>query len=259
MGKIRWRPQDVDELKKEVERYNRKLKRLSKQGFESELFQPSKSFKKVQSDIKTRKQYKDYIAHLRNFTERGSEKRFEPASAKGIQISKGEVKELDRLIKIVNSDRRKRIKEYQKRTGASVKNLPEHDIQQYTLQMKPNVEKHLKSLSYNGSMNRMNFQKFIESAQTQSDEAYINERYERFLSNYIEHLPRHIGSENAYDIINRLGNIPAKDFYYLSLEYPELTIEFLYDPIEADEMTELISSVLDKVEFETFDMGTDYR
>lgn len=259
MANIKWRPQDIDELRKEIERYNRKVKRLAKKGFESDLFPVSKPFKEIQKDITTRGEYKDYLAHLRNLTEKGSEYKYTPASEKGVTISKGEVKELDRMIKIINSDRRKRIKEYQERTGANVKNLPEHDIQQYTLQLKPTVDKQLKKANYGGSMNRMNFQKFIESVQIQSDKDYIEERYDRFLETYIEHLPRHLSEEQTYDIVNRLGNINAKDFYYLSLEYPELTVEFLYDPLTVQEKYEQITSVLDTVGFESFDVGTDYR
>lgn len=259
MANIRWRTKDIEQLQKEVERYNRKLRRLKKKGFESDLFDISKPMKELKKTITTRGEYNDYLAHLRNLTEKGSEYRYTPAGEKGLAVSKGEVKELNRLIKIINSDRRKRIKEYEIRTGAKVKNLPEHDIQQYTLQPKRTAEKHISTLNYNGSMNRMNWKKFVEGVITQSDEDYIEQRYNRFLEAYIEHLPRHIRSEKAYDIINRLGNYNAKDFYFLSLEYPELTIEFLYDPIEADEKADLIIDVLDKTESQYFNVGTDYR
>lgn len=259
MANIRWRTKDVEELRKEIERYNRKLKRLEKKGVESDIFQPSLPFKDVKTQITTRAQYKDYLSHLRNLTERGSEKRYAPAAEKGISISKGEVKELDRLVKIVNSDRRKRAKEYENRTGEKVRTLPKQDVQRMTLKPKKNATQQIASIDYGGSMNRMNFKKFVESVKTQSDVKTITERYSRYKANYIEHIPRHIPPDEAAEIIERINQIPDKDFYYLSLENETFTVEYLYDPVTADEKAEQILSTLDEVEYSMTDDEEEFE
>lgn len=253
MPNIRWRSKDIDELRKEIERYNRKLKRLEKKGFETDIFQPSLPFKEVKTQITTRAQYKDYLSHLRNLTERGSEKRYAPAAEKGIAISRGEVNELDRLVKIVNSDRRKRAKEYEKRTGEKVKNLPKQDVQRLALKPKKNATQHIAELNYGGSMNRMNFKKFVESTKKQSDPNRINQMYERYKADYIKMLPYHIPADKAAEIIDRIDKMSAADFYYLSAQNEVLTIEYLYDPVTADEKAEQILSTLDEVDYSISD------
>lgn len=246
MAKIRWRPQDIEEMRKEIERYNRKVRRLAKKGFESDLFNISKPFKEIQKDITTRGEYKDYLAHLRNLTEKGSEYQYTPAKEKGITISKGEVAELDRMVKIINSDRRKRAKEYEKRTGAKVKNLPQQDIQRLTLKPKQSATKKIATMDY-GGLNKMNFEKFTESVQTQSDKDYIDNRYQINKQRYVEQMPNRLGIY-TYDIMDRIDKIPDKDFYYLQIEYPELSYEFMYnDPLTPSEKAEYIESILDEL------------
>ena len=247
MANIRWREKDIEELRKEIERYNRKLKRLEKKGVESDIFQPSLPFKEVKTNITTRAQYKDYLSHLRNLTEKGSEKKYAPAAEKGIAISKGEVAELDRLVKIINSDRRKRAKEYEKRTGNKVKNLPKQDIQRMSLKPKKTATQQIDSLHYGSSMNRMNFQKFKESVKTQSDPETINRRYERYKAEYIGHLKFHLKPDDVTKITDRIMSMPAVDFYYLSIENEIFTVEYLYDPATADEKAEQILSALDEL------------
>lgn len=253
MANIRWREKDIEELRKEIERYNRKLKRLEKKGVESDIFQPSLPFKEVKTNITTRAQYKDYLSHLRNLTEKGSEKKYEPAAEKGIAISKGEVAELDRLVKIINSDRRKRAKEYEKRTGNKVKNLPKQDIQRMSLKPKKTATQQIASIDYGGSMNRMNFKKFVESVQSQSDAEKIENRYAQYKANYIEHLPRHLAPEDVEEIVSRLDEIPDKDFYYLSINNEVFTVNYLYDPATAEEKAEQIISTLDEIDLSDID------
>lgn len=245
MANIRWRPQDVEELKREIERYNRKLSRLGKTGFESDLFTKSKSFKEMQTEIKTRGQYKDYLSHLRNLTQKGGGETYAPAKAKGINVTKGEVDELDRLTKIVNSDRRKQIKAYENHTGGKIKNLPKQDIIKLGLKPKQTASKKIASLNYSPSLNRANFKKFMESTQTQSDQDYIDSRYQRNMDNYIDNLPKKIPSIYCYEIIDRISAIPPEEFYFIQIEHPELSYDFMYnDPLTGSEKAEFILDTL---------------
>lgn len=245
MAKIRWRSKDTDELKREIQKYNRKLREMSKKGFESDLFEKSKSLKELQKEITTRGQYKDYLAHLRNLTKRGSQVQYAPAKDKGIEITQAEVDELDRLVKIVNSDRRKRAKAYEAQTGGKVKNLPKQDVVKLGLKPKQTATKKIEALSYSPSANRANFQKFIESTVTQSDRDYIDSRFQRNMSNYFENLPKKIPSIYCYEIIDRTSKIDPEEFYYLQIEYPELSYDFMYnDPLTGSEKADFILSRL---------------
>lgn len=245
MANIRWRNKDIDELQREIERYNRKVKRLAKEGRGSELFEPSLPFEEVKTNITTRAQYKDYLEHLRNLTKRTSTRQYKPAAEKGISLTEGEKAEMNRLIKVINKDRRQMKREYEERTQSKLKDLPKNDINRIQMQPKPDIDKKLSQLNYEKGLNKLNFKAFTESVKKQSDTEYLNQRYEMYKTNYLETVPKTLGYMYGGDVIQRIEPIPAKDFYFAAITNPELSIDFLYDPLTAFEKAEAILNKLD--------------
>ena len=246
MADIRWRTKDIEQLREQIERYNRKLKRLKKQGFESDVFDVSKPFSEIQKEITTRGQYNDYLSHLRNLTTKGSEKVYAPATEKGIKLTVGEANELNREIQIINKDRRKRRNEYEKRTEAKVEWLPKKDVRLMELEMKATVDKQLaKYDKYSPSQKEENFKVFKQSFKKQSDTDYIEERFEKNKQHYYDGLSKRMPSNIAYEIAKRVEAIDPEDFYYLQLEFPELSYDFMYnEPMTPYEKYELIDAKL---------------
>lgn len=244
MPNIRWRTKDVEQLQKEVERYNRKIKRLEKKGITSDIFEGVK-LKDLKTDITTRSQYNDTLARLRNLTKRGSEKQYAPAAEKGISLTEGERAELNRQIKIINRDRRKMKKEYEMRSQSKIKDLPKNDINRIQMSPKPDVDTQLSRLKYEKGLNKLNFKEFKESIKKQADTEYLNQRYEQYKENYTATIPKTIGYLYGSDIITRLQDVDPKEFYYASIMNEEFTIDFLYDPLTQAEKAEAILNKMD--------------
>lgn len=245
MVNIRWRNKDIDELKREVERYNKKLLRLKKQGRAGEIFEPSLPFKDVKSQITTRSQYNEYLEHLRNLTDKSSTKAYKPATQKGIPLTQGEAAELNRMVKVINKDRRQMKREYETRTQSKIKDLPKHDITRIALSPKSNLENYLNHVDKLKGSPTSNIKKYIESVKKQSDTKYRESRYERYKETFIESAGRILGWGNAIEIGNRLSEVDPEEFYYASLIYDEFDLGFLYDPLTSTEKAEAILSRCD--------------
>lgn len=246
MANIRWRTKDIEELRKEIDRYNKKIKRLQKQGRSSDIFEPSLPFKDVKAGITTRAEYNDYLSHLRNLTKRTSTYKYKPATEKGVSLTQGEAAEINRRVKVINKDRRQMKREYEERTQSKIKDLPKHDITRIALSPKSNLEGYLNHVDKLKGSKTENIKKYIESVKKQSEKEYREERYDNYKKKYIESAGRILGWNNAIDIENRLEKVDSKEFYYASLTYDEFALSFLYnDPLTAAEKVEAILSRCD--------------
>ena len=246
MANIRWRTKDIEELRNELDRYNRKVARLARKGQSSEYFEKMPSFKDVQPGITTRAEYKDLLSKLRNYTAKGSERQYAPAAQMGISLTEAEKNELDRRIKEINKDRQQMKKDYEANQQRSTKDLPQHDVNKFQFNPKRTVDEQLNKAKENG-WSPQAFERFKETVNKQSDPDYLNNRFEQYKASYIKTAIEKLGSQYGGQIAARVEQIPAKDFYFLALSNYELSIDYLYDPIPIIDKVETILSILGSV------------
>ena len=241
MANIRWRTKDIYELESEIDRYNRKVLRERRKGNESDLFDIIPDFADMKEKITTRAQYKDLLQHIRIYTQRGSEKQYAPAAEKGVQLTVAEKNELDRRVAIINKDRNRMRREFAKRGREDDRFKPRHDIRQTQLGKKKTVDEQLQGKTY-----KNNFARYKESVKKQSSPDYMNQRFDQYKESYISKCQELLGRFGA-EIIAKVEKIEAETFYYLSLAHPELSIDFLYDPISIKEKVEMILAKLSEL------------
>ena len=104
-NKIRWRDNDEKELRRVVNNYNNKLRRLLKNGVNADILPSTIRYKDVKNNIATRNDFKKSIRKYSAFTKRNAEKIV--TNDEGFQKTAWEYREVGIAIRNINIRRAK--------------------------------------------------------------------------------------------------------------------------------------------------------
>ena len=239
---IRWRKKDETALRKEIRRFNRELTKAQKIMPELADIMPKKlSFKEVISSIQTRKDLKNFMSTSAMATSKSLSTPY--ANEKGLLITQYDVEKARYNVSVINKRRASERKKYH----PSAERGTLGTIRQTGLApRKLNLNKDIS-----------NWKKFSESLEREARGKFTEERANSYKDNYIKAIYQQMPKgELRKTLLNMVNNTPAGNLYDAFYVNPDLNIDYVYDPIEADKkMVNIINSLSDELDIEPPDLS----
>lgn len=222
---IKWREQDIKKLRSEVQRFNSKRARLIKKNPALEEFLPAKvSMKNLSESIETRRDFNNTVNSLTRFMKKDAA---EPViTPQGIFTTKYELRELKNRVRTINIR-----KTYErKKANVSTEKGTMGTIEAMNLlpkQFNPEI------------ITPRDWGRFKQSVEKQSKGKYMQNKYAGYKRNYIAGAYSVFGS-GADEIAGLLENVSPDIVVRWYYDDPILSIDFIYDPQEAEFKRQLI-------------------
>lgn len=235
---IKWRRSDEEELRRVVKNFNAKLSRIIKKNPEMAQYMPPRvSYKDLRNDITSRKEFNRELNSLKRFSQKGSEKIIE-AKKTGLKVTAWEKKEVGIQVAIINRERsrkRKLIEEEEATSRGQKLNLTRaqmNSIRMNELKKKPfNFDKIKKS----------DWSRYRETVKKQSHPNFQSEADIHLRENYIKGLKEVFGdTDETKKLIEEIENLPINEFITKFYKEQEATVDFIYDPIEAERKLKIL-------------------
>lgn len=229
MSKIRWREKDESEINKLVRAFNRKAKRAAKK-YGAEIQPEAINLRELKKALKEgdRNLYRKTKSKLSSYLVKGAEMPY--TTKAGVNITLWQKREIDRAFKSINAKRRAAMRKY----DPSIYRGTMHGIQDMNLQPRRNTVQEIQPKT---------FKKFVENLEKQ----YLTEdraRQAQYKDNYLSAL-KNVFGENS-PLLEKVRAIPADKLVEMYFKSPFLQIDFVYDPLEAKQIENLISENLEK-------------
>ena len=215
---INWRDKDLKEMQRIVKNYNAKISRLEKKNPDIKQYLPERvSMKSLKSNIETRKEFNRELNSLKRFSKNGVEKIVE--TPKGLKLTEYEIKEVKNKVRIVNI---KRTAE-RKKLGFSPERGTMGQISERGLQPK------------NFSLNKTpkEWERYLRSLKKELSSNFKQDQLEKYKENYLKGITNNFGTKGE-ELATYLENIDAETLYNNAVADSLLTIDFIYDPLEAE-------------------------
>lgn len=239
---IRWRKKDETSLRKEINRFNRELKRAQKINPELSDILPKKlNFKDVKSSIQTRKDLKNFMSTSAMATAKTLSTPY--VNEKGLILTQYDIEKAKYNVSVINKRRAAERKKYKpsaergtlgtiRKTGLAPRKL--------------NLNKDIS-----------NWKKFSESLEREARGKFTEERANNYKANYIKAIYSEMPQgELRKKLLNLVNDLPASTLYDSFYINPDLSIDYVYDPIEADRrMVNIINSLSDIAGIEPPDLS----
>ena len=228
-NKIRWRDNDDKELRRVVNNFNRKIRRLQKKGVNADILPSTINYKNIKNNITTRNDFNKTIRKYSAFTKRNAEKLI--TNEEGFTRTSWEIREVAIAIRNINIRRAKelnKVKNYDV-TSRGVK-------QGYNREYLPNErldELSPKSNRTNKIKNKAEWDKFVETVEKQMFDNYSNDKKELYKANYLKALKKEfVGIPNLNEYIKLLEKVSPDVYMKAYYSDQEGEIRFIYDPLE---------------------------
>lgn len=212
-GGIRWRPSDEAELKRTVNNFNAKVRRLSKKmGKDAAALPKPVSLAKMRKRIQTRSDYKRELDSLRAFSQKGAEELVEaPDNYNKLKLTKWQLEDMERRAERINErrqDRREMIADIEITDRGEKAGYKKGDFGMGKLE-----ERELDPIEpFTHAMNRADLDRKHEVLRNESRELYWNERDEILRRNYIKSLTDHFRESDIRGVIDAIQNMPFDQF-----------------------------------------------
>lgn len=216
---IKWRGSDTTALQRAVKNFNAKLTRLIAKNPSNVRYYPEKvSIRDIKSRIATRADFNREINKLSRFSLRGAEKL--TTTPTGVKLTKYERKEIGIMTGVINRKRKQEIE----RLGLTLEKGLKTQVKKQSLTPKKRLE----------TVQPRDFEKFVESLEKEMASTFNKQQKEKYVSNYFKGLYNQLGAERANKIVSLLEQQSPDFIVDNSLGNPFLTIDFIYDPHEAE-------------------------
>lgn len=231
MSSIRWRESDIDKLRKEIERFNRKITRLKQKGdpVVTAALPERLSYKKLKKDIVSRSELNRLYKSIERFTARGSEQKVKTKS--GVETTKFELADIRARVASINARRKAQLKALGKLDAGNIPLMGRVRDQALRPKQAP------------GKISPENWEEYKRAVKKQTEPGYIKNRMERYRENYKKALRDSFGEE-ADEFINEIDDIPVDKFVNASITDEDLYIDVFYDPVEKSVKKERITNAL---------------
>lgn len=215
---IRWRTKDANNVTKIIRNYNAKIARIKRTHPHIAKQLPTTMSRAVlKSKVQTRADLNRELNSLKRFSIRGAEKMV--TTAKGLVLTKHEIKETKNLVRIVNIKRAL----MRRKLGVSV--------QKGTIGAISSANLRPRQFSLNKTPKE--WANFKMGLMKQVSGKFTTEKLESYKKNYILAVKNAFGKAGQ-PILDKIKDINAEDFFDKSFSNPVTDIEFVYDPKEAE-------------------------
>lgn len=218
-GNIKWRDSDVKAISAAVRSFNAKLTRLARRNPEIIPALPQRrNAKELRDQITTRAEFNRELAALRRFTQRGAEKLV--TNPQGVLTTQWELNDVRRRVRIINNRRARELAA----ANPSIEKGNLSSIEQFNLAPK--------KLNF-ATITPGSWEKFVESVEKQSQASYSAEKQAQYKKNYLQAILDNLGP-GAKALYDYVSSIPAETLFTNSMGDPILSIDFIYDPLQAE-------------------------
>lgn len=219
---IKWRDQDIQALESAVKSFNAKVGYHRSRG--NEAMPATISINAMKSGIKSRSDFNRELHRIERFKQADVNQYFE--NKHGVKITKYEQQELQRQVNTINARRTRLRNELQSLEMTSRgKSLGYTRAEMGTVianELKPKV------LNFNTFRAKSEIGYYNKAVLKQMSTEYLDLKDERFRANYIKSLETAFGTD-ANDVINKLKQMPVKDFVKMTYKDIDAKIRFNYD------------------------------
>lgn len=231
-GSIKWRPEDIDQLRRQIKNFNAKVDRLMKKGTPEvkAALPPKMSMKTAKAGISSRSDYNKLMKSIGRFTERGSEAIIKTKA--GVKAPKFELKEIEARVRSINAERRKA----RQRLGAvDAGNKP------LMGRIKDNAYLPKKAA---GKVKPKDWEEYKKSVMKQSAPGYKKNLDAAYKGHYMTMLDNLFTDEDDAEDLqmlkDKIDSMSVEDFIDESMTDDVLYIQFYRDPLEKKVKKELI-------------------
>lgn len=231
---IKWRQKDVESLNKAVRNFNQKVRRLKKKNpSKAQHYPETISIKDVRSKIRTRQDFNREVKKIGRFSRRGIEEIV--TTDKGLTVTKYELREASIMRRVINLKRKREAE----RLGLTMEAGLKTQVKKQSLTPKRDVKQ----------VAQKDFKAYVQSLEKEISSTFDKAMQENYVENYMQGLFNALG-EKAFPIFEMIEQLPADVIVDQSISNPFLTIAFMYDPLEqediANAMLEEWQAVIDK-------------
>jgi hypothetical protein len=231
-------------LSKAVQQFNAKRTREIKKNPALEHVLPKKlNVKELTQSIETRNDFKNQLKSIQKFKEKDATKIEEYEN--GLTLTKWERQKVQHEVNVINQRReqeRKKAEQYEATSRGKPIGLKRGEMGSARMN-----EFNPKKFNPNKIRAGKEWEMFKESAAKQFKENYTNEKLEAFKQNYIKALGNIFGSR-VDNVINTIKNMDSDRWYKVTLTEQEASIDYIYDPHEAEEKIDTLTSIWDDAE-----------
>lgn len=241
-SKIRYGNSDEKSLKRAVNNFNAKRRRLVTKDPENANVYPERvSLKELRNTIKqgTRQDLNFEVKSLKNFTVRGVEKIKD--FDLGLKITEYELKDTQKRVQAINRQRAKEKTLYNKTQATSRgQQIEQKRAEMGTVQGNAFNKK---KFDPNKIKKRAEWEEFKKSVKKQSRTQYYNMQRGELKEHYIQGLTGVFG-DNASPIIKKIRGMSSAQFYARFMSDTEATFEFFYDdPLAGEQKLSVLGKV----------------
>lgn len=232
MGKkynIKWRPIDNKKLSQAVRSYNSKLTRTVNKYPELKDYMPPRvNVKDLKKEITNRADYNRIIKSLKRFLKKGAEK---PIITKGgVKTTRYQKRELQLNIQRINRERAKQ--------RARIQNAKEHGT--YDIMYNETL---IPKRSDIENIKVKDWDKFVESIEKQAKGDYYSEKNRQLKENWLSAFDTIFGQMGGS--VRTAVELMPSDVFVDSFFYDDImSIDFVYDPLEAEVKLDAIQEIL---------------
>lgn len=208
-----------------VRNFNAKITRTIKKHPELKAFLPEKlSVKEVNEKIKTRQDFNRELKSYQRFLKKGAEKPI--MSDTGIKTTTWEKREIGYKVAQINRNRTREAKRA--------------DVSTTKGTMGSIVANNLKPKKYNlDKIKASDWEKYIQTVEYQVMSNYTANKIEQYKANYLQAIIRNLGTgKKAMELIELVEGLDASMMYYSFYDDPVVQIQFISDPLPAEEIAE---------------------
>lgn len=223
MSKIRWRSKDSQELRKAVDRFNKKISYWENKG--KDILPERVYISDLKANINTRQDFNNIINSLARFSRRGAEDI--KVNPYGVAVTNWELNEYNIKRAVRNrtfNQRKARLQKLEIELKGFEDPLTRSEMgreEAAVLRPMKNRFKTARSLT--------EFKQSMKTAVKQSKSGYWLMRDDIYKENYLTALERELGHiDGVKDIIDYVENLSGSELYRINLSNPDTDIDFIY-------------------------------
>ncbi|MGG0092581.1 hypothetical protein [Bacillus altitudinis] len=185
--------------------------------------------------FKTRKEFNAYVERMQSFTNRYNLNYQYVKNKHGVVITKLEYNQLKRKADAVTRNRKKELKKVVDKPQTLRGEGTGFTVGESNYRMGDMRLQHLQPFKFNFETidSKTELNKLKDKLNNQSKPKYLRSKNELFKANYILALENTFNSK-ADNLINHVMKMTGSEFYKMYIQEELITIEFIYDPLEAE-------------------------
>lgn len=227
---IRWRESDLTELRKSVDRFNKKIDYWSKKGHPALPDKIKLSDLKGPTGIKTRADYNREMNRMARFSRRGAEEVI--ITKQGVPITKYEkreysmaLRERNRKAKLEKERQQSMPVTYEGQPGPLTRSEMGRNADKLTDPMKSRLDK---------AISRDELKRHIDSALKQSRDSYLDYKNQVLKANYFKAMREQLNHGDYMRIRKAVDKLTPQQLADVIMSTPDSEIPFIYSPTEYD-------------------------